>query len=94
TLILRLRAHSKGTDLTVKIARRLAKPCLILDTLDAEDARRASEWLNRHKIRTLNVAGPRESEAPGAYTAVRTFLHHLFNTDSNPRHPTPSTTDT
>ncbi|OYW05310.1 MAG: hypothetical protein B7Z61_06605, partial [Acidobacteria bacterium 37-71-11] len=31
-------------------------------------------WLDREGVRTLNVAGPRESEAPGTHARASRFL--------------------
>ena len=67
TLVLLTDAHSPGTELTHDVARRLGRPVFAarLDALIDPDAFR--RWLQIHNIRTLNVAGPRESESPGSY---------------------------
>jgi hypothetical protein len=74
TAVLTTSAHSEGTDLTQQIARRLGRPVYLchLDTLPDPDAFRG--WLQIHKIRTLNVAGPRESESPGVYASACAWL--------------------
>jgi len=33
-----------------------------------------ARWLEQHRIRVLNVAGPRESEQPGIYAQAITYL--------------------
>ncbi len=38
-------------------------------------------WLEAYSIQVLNVAGPRESEAPGIYEAARAFLDDVFGKD-------------
>jgi hypothetical protein len=48
--------------------------------IQGEMARAASvaEWITRSGIRTLNVAGNRESTAPGIGGSVERFLVELF----------------
>lgn len=65
-----------GTALTAEYCRQNGKPLLLIDlSLDAAKTRRALRaWLKAHSIQSLNVAGPRESSAPGIQTAARDFL--------------------
>ncbi|MBI4516715.1 MAG: putative molybdenum carrier protein [Deltaproteobacteria bacterium] len=65
-----------GSALTVRIARSAGKPCLHLDMnrLGAAAEDRLREWITHHQIRTLNVAGSRESLVPGIRKAVTKFL--------------------
>jgi Circularly permutated YpsA SLOG family len=74
TLLLVTAAPSPGTALTHDAARRLGRPVfeVRLDALADADAFR--RWLQIHNIRTLNVAGPRESESPGVYAAACAWL--------------------
>lgn len=75
TLILARGKLSGGTALTAGLARRLRKPCLVLDLLKKGlDFRAAPRWIEEHAIRVLNVAGPRESLAPGIYLQAKGFL--------------------
>ena len=37
-----------------------------------------ARWLKANEVSVLNVAGPRESNAPGLYRAARRFLLRLF----------------
>jgi hypothetical protein len=37
-----------------------------------------SDWLGRHSIRVLNVAGPRESTCPGIHGQATAFLSVLL----------------
>lgn len=78
TLILHAGTLSGGTALTVVEAHRLGKPvhdvCLDRDAVIEP----VVEWLRARHIRVLNVAGPRESEAPGIYGIARAFLERLF----------------
>ena len=74
TLLLVTGAHSPGTELTHDAARRLGRRVYVwpLDARPDPDAFR--RWLQVHNIRTLNVAGPRESESPGVYASARDCL--------------------
>jgi hypothetical protein len=79
-------ADSPGTLFTRQCAELVfLRPCLVVDATDLPDATAdARRWLERvHRgtgLQTLvlNVAGPRESEAPGAYAAAGAFLEGLF----------------
>jgi len=68
-----------GSRLTAEIARELGRPLLHLDLDHAgEDAESTGAvlraWVVRHHVRVLNVAGSRESEAPGIYATVHRVL--------------------
>jgi hypothetical protein len=66
-----------GSRLTVSIARRLERPLLAIDLLstdDGEAARALRAWASSHAVRTLNVAGSRESQAPGIGERVRAIV--------------------
>ena len=73
TLILHLGRTDRGTALTEGLARRYGRPLLRLDLRDAhpDDLRR---WLAENGVLILNVAGPRESRAPGIQQRARSFL--------------------
>ncbi len=80
TLILNHGELSGGTLATRKFAQQLAKPFLVIQ-LDETGARPspsdAAQWLAINAIRTLNVAGPRESKCPGIYLSAYAFLAAL-----------------
>lgn len=68
-----------GSRLTAETARELGRPLLHLDLDHVEkDAETAAAvvraWLVRHRVRVVNVAGSRESEAPGIYATVYRVL--------------------
>jgi hypothetical protein len=67
--------RSGGSALTAKIANDHGKPMFHVDPQKAlaqiEDF---LYWLDRYHIRTLNVAGNRESETPGLQQFTRQFL--------------------
>jgi len=77
TLIVSRGALCGGSRLTLEAARRLGRPVLHLDLarIDAAEAlRQLRAWLDRTGPRTLNVAGPRESEDPGIGAEVGALL--------------------
>jgi hypothetical protein len=73
TLIFAMGALQGGTAITAGFARRYGKPCLVLDLAglrDEEAIIRVRAWLSETRPEILNVAGPRESNAPGIYGRV------------------------
>jgi len=64
-----------GTALALAEAARLGRPTLLLG-LDADPAV-ARTFLAEHAA--VNVAGPRESELPGAYEAARVLLRSALS---------------
>ena len=79
TLVLTRGAPSGGTAFTLEVARRLGRPVLVFDLAQAPHADAFHAWCSAHAVRTLNVAGPRESGAPGIYADARTFLDAAFS---------------
>lgn len=77
TLIISFGPLTGGSALTESLALRHDRPCL---TIDLEEVPRADaviaveKWLQRHGVRTLNVAGPRASNEPRIYDAVLALL--------------------
>jgi hypothetical protein len=63
-----------GTQLTVRLARKHGKPNLLVDLSEAADPEKVRTWLRENAVETLNVAGPRESSAPGIAQETMTFL--------------------
>jgi hypothetical protein len=78
TLLLGSEAQSPGTALTHDAARRLGRPVYAARLDEPADADAFRGWLTIHKIRTLNVAGPRESESPGVYEAACAWLRAVL----------------
>jgi predicted Rossmann fold nucleotide-binding protein DprA/Smf involved in DNA uptake len=78
TLVLHRGPLTGGTALTATLARRLGRPLLQLDLEAAPEPSAIDTWLRRQGIRVLNVAGPRESEAPGIGTAALELLRRLL----------------
>jgi hypothetical protein len=70
---------SGGTLLTHRVAMRLQRPWLHVVEADGPDAADAVvEFLGRHRIRTLNVAGPRASEAGSIGRFVTEILSRAY----------------
>lgn len=67
-----------GTAVTVSVARRGNKPCHIVSLDKTADVSAAIEWISRHNIRILNVAGPRESKQSGIYEEAYQLLETLL----------------
>ena len=81
TLVLHRGEPSPGTALTLRLARRRAAPCLAVDLEAASDPEPVRRWLKSHALRRLNVAGPRESEAPGIGEEARRFLRRVLGAE-------------
>ena len=72
TLVLTRGPVTGGSALTVDAAREHGRALLIIDLERESEAGAASaiaSWLARERVRVLNVAGPRESGAPGISAA-------------------------
>lgn len=68
-----------GTALAVEVARRLGRPRLIVDLLSIPAATHVVNWLREHKASVVNVAGPRESSAPGIYERAAVFVGRVLD---------------
>jgi hypothetical protein len=79
TLVLTGDGASPGTELAREVARRLGKPLHVCAPASPAAVDAFRRWMRMHGVRTLNVAGPRESESPGIYTAARDLLRELFS---------------
>jgi hypothetical protein len=81
TLILFRAPLTGGTQFTFRMTQRYEKPCWLVD-LSQPDWPVASEfnaWLDEHRVRVLNVAGPRESSAAGIYAQTFDLLWAWLN---------------
>ena len=82
TMILFRKKLTGGTLLTERLTLKHDRPVLCVD-LDQEDAfeesiDRIATWLERFAIRTLNVAGPRESTSRGIQSQAEEFIRRLL----------------
>jgi hypothetical protein len=83
TLILYWERPTGGTSYTLECAKRWDKPFLTIDLTERWSQKRRNtfeSWLKAYRIRILNVAGPRESHAPGKiYRKAKEILERLFD---------------
>lgn len=89
TLVLTWGPASGGTKDTEVIARQLDRPVLEIDLVAVDlpvAAETAGRWLaglnHPGQVLRLNVAGPRASQAPGAYDRARQLLRLLLGADA------------
>ena len=70
-----------GTLLTIKYCQTHRKPHLLID-MTKQDVTSASsqtlQFIKKHSVETLNVAGPRASECPSGYDYVMPTICQLF----------------
>jgi len=78
TLILHVGPLQGGTKLTGRLARKHQKPSLLVDLDAPATPTEFYKWLTAHRVRTLNVAGPRESNRPGIGERSFEYLLMLF----------------
>jgi hypothetical protein len=78
TLVLVQGAADRGTSLTIELAQKMNKPCLVLNLIGRPDAAAVRAWMEENRIRVLNVAGPRASNKPGIYRKAGVFLRRVF----------------
>jgi hypothetical protein len=73
-----------GTELAVQVAHRLGKPLLVVDLARPTAPAEVTRWIAVFGIRTLNVAGPRESESRGIYRHAMPLLRGVFGLPEAP----------
>ena len=78
TLILTLGRMDRGTRATARHLDAIGHPYLLVDLGLEADPARVVGWLAKESVSTLNLAGPRESRAPGIHAAARAFLDRLL----------------
>ena len=74
TLIITRGPLAGGALKTAAEALKLGRPHRVAGLDQAPDAQAVARWIGETGARVLNVAGPRESEAPGITDAARAFL--------------------
>lgn len=80
TLILIFDEMDNGTRLTTDLARDHQKPVFVWKIGQNRNFMQFQNWLQKNNVSTLNVAGPRESNAPGIYRASLDILGELLGT--------------
>ena len=78
TLILTIGKLTEGTAYTAQMALKYRKPYCVVDLEKKIKPKRVLDWAEAHKIRVLNVAGPRESKKPGIYERAKQFLQTIL----------------
>ncbi len=73
-----------GSALTREFAKQHARPWIHIDLAELScqiAAQRLAEWISRHEIKTLNVAGPKAGKDPAIYEATMLLLEETFEED-------------
>ena len=78
SLVLARGAPRGGTAFTVQCARAEGRPCWVVDLEREVDAAQIARWLQCNGVRVLNVAGPRESQAPGIHADALALLREVL----------------
>jgi hypothetical protein len=80
TLIISPIPLKKGSAYTRLVADSAGKPWMqVGPEPDIHEFEAFSSWVRRHKVKTLNVAGPRESSVSGIYELAVKKLCELFS---------------
>ncbi|MCB9230742.1 MAG: putative molybdenum carrier protein [Bacteroidia bacterium] len=77
TLVITLDQPTGGTAFTLESAYEMGKPFFLYYLGHPPRAGEIQKWIEQHQIRTLNIAGPRESEVPEIYMATLLLLDKL-----------------
>ena len=67
-----------GTRLTMELALKHDKPCLITDLRRPTPIKELTSQLTALQVKTLNVAGPRESKQPGIALKAQELIKKLL----------------
>jgi len=81
TLIVAPENIAGGTLLTYQIAKKKDKQVFLIHPDTVDNSKKISsivDWLVTHSIQTLNVAGPRKSQWPGAFSKSRQLVGQLL----------------
>ncbi|RBW62096.1 putative molybdenum carrier protein [Ruegeria sp. A3M17] len=75
---------SPGTQLTIDFAQEIGKPYLVVDLGQGFEAcaRQVKQWVMARPNAVLNIAGPRESEAPQIGAKVTAILRQSISPQS------------
>ncbi|MFA8451717.1 MAG: putative molybdenum carrier protein [Bacteroidales bacterium] len=77
TLIIYDREIDAGTNLTIETAKKYNKTLMLFNTQDQPYP--IKEWIEQNEIKTLNIAGSRESNSPGIFAKTYDILKVLLN---------------
>lgn len=79
TLVLTLGMLQGGTLLTTDFARRMGRPCHVVDMRATPlPCNGTLGWLRTHRPKRLNIAGPRASQGDAVYARGRRFCQALL----------------
>ena len=67
-----------GTRLTMELALKHDKPCVIIDLRQPTSIDQIASQLTALQVKTLNVAGPRESKQPGIAQQAQELIEGLL----------------
>ncbi len=81
TLIIAPGKLTGGTVLTRRLARSMDKPCLVTNPTVETSTATVQAWLDEHGGKTLNVAGPRQSNDPEIYELAQQLLSDTLSRD-------------
>ena len=85
TLILTAGPLTGGTALTRALAQNHAKPLFLADLRRDVDMTAVLDWIERHGIEVLNVAGPRSRQQPEIYDLAYRFMRKLLSAAATKR---------
>ena len=63
-----------GSRMTRRMCKESHKPCLIIEEFDKDGLELIRSFVAMYEVKTLNVAGNRESKFPGLQRKVRNYL--------------------
>jgi hypothetical protein len=81
TILIHFGNISGGSRLTLYCCREAGRPSLEINASEvdtAEAVQRMSAFVGEHQVACLNIAGPRESGAPGAAKMARQIVGELL----------------
>ena len=78
TLVLTRGEPTGGTALTVRMAAKHGKPCLVVDLAADPVPGQLATWMGEHRVEILNVAGPRASGQPGIAGEAAAWLRRAL----------------
>jgi hypothetical protein len=79
TLIFYYKELTGGSLVTFFFAEKKLRPVLKIDLNQSRDIQKTKDWLMENKVKVLNIAGPRASNAPLIYSDVKKYLQELVN---------------
>jgi len=80
TLILYTGILQGGTFLTARFAEQLQKPLLTIRLSHPGKPNRVRDWVLKHHIKVMNIAGPRATKDPTIYKLAVEFLNQTLRT--------------